>query len=357
MQIVARRKFSVLAQAEFRIPEEHAQRFLDKDCGTIMFVGDNPFIRKVTVGVGTPLYYRIGKFDKQLKGGFFHGWNITYKYTRAELAAGEMFHLRISAVFEPAGEECGTLYGGSDGCRICGGGFEQLNELRLDLRRVPKKKDIARTIADEWIVSERLADIMAKAGLTGYELHPVKQRPFFNDAPLVLHRVPSGRVLLERAKPTGLDLNSRQFCQWLWAPEQKDLTEKAEAENLERLARRYAASIPPRPWFQLAITAQRVPMVPPSHFGINPFNDDLDGEYRCLHGAEKDHVAGLNRLSEVFVDGSAWDGSDITCTTQLVGTRRGLLRPSPLILISPRFRRLLQENNIKGFREEVVYLR
>ncbi len=91
--------------------------------------------------------------------------------------------------------------------------------------------------------------------------------------------------------------------------------------------------------------------------GIHPFDEDVKGQNRCLYAGKKDHVAGLNRLSEVFVARSAWDGSDITCTEQLVGVRGGVLRPAPLILISPRFRRLLVENNVKGFREEVAYLR
>jgi len=347
----------MIEMAEFRVPEEHAVKFLEDGCGTVMYVGPMPFVRKVTVSVGAPLYKFIGDLNQRFHGTFFHGWSLTRTYTEAEITAAQIFYLEMSAVFEPEGEACGTLYDESGACPLCGGGYRQVNDLHLDLRRVPKKKDIARTIADEWIVSERLAGLMTEARISGCDLRPVRQKAFFGDAPLDLRRVPSGRVSLERAQVLDLELNSPEFSQWLWAPEQRDLTEKAEAENLERLKKRYAASNKPGKWFQLVIKSPPVSLVPPTRLGIHPFEEDIEGRNRCLYAGQKDHVAGLNRLSEVSIAGSAWDGSDIICTEQLVGVKRGILRPVPLLVISPRLRRLLIEHKVKGFREEVAYLR
>jgi hypothetical protein len=47
----------------------------------------------------------------------------------------------------------------------------QVGPLRLDLRRAPKSKDIAQTIADdEWIVNQRLAELLIDARMTGFTL-------------------------------------------------------------------------------------------------------------------------------------------------------------------------------------------
>ena len=42
---------------------------------------------------------------------------------------------------------------------------------------------------------------------------------------------------------------------------------------------------------------------------------------------------------------------------QFLGARRGLLRPERLMLISPRLRRLIEEERLKGFEFEVAYLK
>ncbi len=68
------------------------------------------------------------------------------------------------------------------------------------------------------------------------------------------------------------------------------------------------------------------------------------------------HVSGLNLLSEVWVPRAAWDGSDIVCTKDLVGVRRGVPVPAPLLLISPRLWRLLEVEQIKGYEVEVAHL-
>jgi hypothetical protein len=54
-------------------------------------------------------------------------------------------------------------------------GARQTSELVLDLRRVPKSTDFARTIADELIISTRLVEAMTARGITGAEFRPVRQ--------------------------------------------------------------------------------------------------------------------------------------------------------------------------------------
>ena len=49
-------------------------------------------------------------------------------------------------------------------------------------------------------------------------------------------------------------------------------------------------------------------------------------------------------------------GSDIVCTRQFIGGGAGVLRPSRLILISPRFWRLLRAESVKGAFVEVADL-
>jgi len=95
-----------------------------------------------------------------------------------------------------------------------------------------------------------------------------------------------------------------------------------------------------------------VPLDARSQCGVRPFDPDAEGRYRCPLG----HVAGLARLSEVFVSRAGWDGSDVACTTEMVGTRRGVLVPAPLLLISPKFYRLLRDGGVKGYRIEVARL-
>ena len=105
-------------------------------------------------------------------------------------------------------------------------------------------------------------------------------------------------------------------------------------------------------WYQPVIVSRRVSVAAPTRFGINPFDEDPEGECRCPLG----HVKGLSLLSEVSVSRESWDGSDVSCTAEMVGVRRGLLRPKPLILVSRRFREVLGKVEGKGYDIEVAHL-
>lgn len=92
-------------------------------------------------------------------------------YTAADLQSAEVLRLSIAPHFEPAGEECGTIY--ETLCPYCNLG-RQMSDLILDLRRAPQHKDIAETIAWlEWIVSSRFVQVINQNRLSGIEFCPV----------------------------------------------------------------------------------------------------------------------------------------------------------------------------------------
>jgi hypothetical protein len=86
--------------------------------------------------------------------------------------------------------------------------------------------------------------------------------------------------------------------------------------------------------------------------GINPFDDDSKGECRCPLG----DLIGLNLLSEVSISATSRGDADIVASRQFIGVRRGLLRPRRVILISPRVRRLIESEKLKGVKIEVAHL-
>ena len=225
----------------------------------------------------------------------YFAW-VRRRYTPEELAEAELLRLEITRAFEPIGEECGTKYDRSAACPHCGAGRKQVSDLHLQLRRVyqgwpsipqARRTGIARTIAEEIVVSRDLADVITTEGVTGCELRPV-------------------RGCGENAKITPL-------------------------------------------WKQLWITGRAGRTVAPTEFGIHAFDPDPAGEYRCPLG----HVSGLNLISEVYIERSQWDGSDIAATENLT---TGTMNRLPMILISPRFYRLLDEHKFKGFKVEVAHL-
>lgn len=276
---------------EFRISEKRASQVLLPSIGKKL----SDVVRKVDIKSGDPLYVHLGELDRSFRekgeGTLIYSWMPHRRYSVKEIAVAELFQFKITAFFEPDGSQCGTTYDESSVCPSCGAGRRLVGELILDLGKAPKTKDFAQTIAgDEWIVSERLVELLEAHGMTGATFEPVKS-----------------------AKK-----------------------------------RREGSPI----WYRLAVSATPVDVAASTRFGIDPFDDDPAGRYRCPEG----HVAGLNILSELSVARGSWDGADIVVTRQAVGSRQGVLVPSPLIVISPRLRQLLIEHDIKGFKTEVAYL-
>jgi hypothetical protein len=271
---------------EFRVPAGHADKFLEPELGTML--GDS--VRKIVLPMEDPRVKLIADLDREFvkKGRAFFTYSyISRHYTRKELEAAELLLLLIRPTFEPPGEMCGTEYDDAAACPHCGAGAPQLTDLHLDVRRIPKKKDLAVTIAGEVVVSARLVSALLKHGITGAEYRPVKHK--------------TGKLAEE--------------------------------------------------WRQLVVVSKPVDIVPPTRVGDDPFDLDERGRHRC----PRKHVAGLNRLSELWLKRSGYDGIDWVRARQLIGARQGVLRPREQLLISPRLYRLLLELKAKSFDIEVAY--
>jgi hypothetical protein len=291
----------VKTTVEFRLFERKAKEFLPTSVGQLL----GGSVRVVKVSPGDPIYQLIGSADTDLRhrtGRTVIGsWQIRRTYSRREFAAAELLRADIVTVFEPPGELTGTAYDEGPACPICGAGRVQTTPLTLDLRhvqpgrdidtqRVPRSKDIAKTIADEVVVSSRLAAILRE--YTGGDLGPV------------------------------IDWRRKQL-----SPD----------------------------WFQLGVSAPPVEVVTPTQYGIDPFDLDEAGEYRCPLG----HTAGLNLLTELTLARSSWTGADFVATRHLTGKRSpsgGVLVPAPDYLVSQRLYQRLVAEDIKGFRFEVAHL-
>ncbi len=283
---------------EFRIPEENAQEYLGTSVGVPLGI-----VRKVVVATDDPLFQRICELDREFQRAsdgrdfFFFGWNPHRRYTKAELNAADAFTLIIKRTFEPPGEECGTVYGESTACELCGSGATQRTDLILDPRSLARADkynlSIARTIADEVVVSENFVEFFESGSFTGAVFRLVRRR---GNPSTVL----SG-------------------------------------------------------WQQLYETSQLLNIVPPTQTCVSPSTGDEHGEYRCPFG----HTIGLNLISELWVSKEDFESCncDIAFTRQHVGTRRGLLRPRPMLLVSPRLWRAMEESGLKGFDVEVAHLK
>ena len=275
--------------SEFRVQEQHASRLFGpsegKRLGWTKQFGDKfVTVRKVELTADDPKFKRVGELNDLLKkqphGFFFAGWIIRRRYSADDVRQAKLFLLCRIATFEPAGEECGTQYDESSACPSCKSGAKQVSPLFLDWKRIPKSKDIARTIAGEIVVSKRMVELFESHSITGAKFGPVCNRP--------------------------------------------------------------ATSAESKDWFQLLVESSDAEVVPPTKMGVNPFDEDTAGHYRCSHG----DLIGLARLSEVSINRSSYNGSDIVASRQFVGTRRGLLRPERFLLVSPKLQQVIREGKL-----------
>jgi len=289
---------------EFRVREKYASRIFEPGEGIRLSLGkkgrklpkafEELGVRQIEISPTDSRFSDIGTLNASLKAcgdWFFAGWNVRRLYTTEELSNAELFLLCKITTFEPAGEQRGTKYDESKACIQCGAGATQISPLFLDWKRLPKGKDIARTIAGEVVVSRRTTKIFQDYSITGVEFRPLRHSP--------------------------------------------------------------ASSAESKDWFQLTVTSSDTEVVPPTRTGVDPFDNDVPSQYRCPAG----HLIGLARLSEAWVSRSSYAGFDAVASRQFLGARRGLLRPERLLLISPRLRRLIAEQQLKGFDFEVAYLK
>lgn len=338
---------------EFRVDADFSSRLFGHDeCKDI----GSQIVHLVEVASDDPRLSKIGEMQRLIKEefnrSFFYGWHIKRQYSKHEIENANLLSLWILSVFEPAGEMCGTQYDEVTACPECGSGAIQTSDLRLDLRKAPRGKEIACTIADEVVVSQRLAELMLDAGLTGFELRPVRHKARYEDDPLDLHKVPAGREILRKAEAENFPHPTGEFYVWLNRAENHDLLIKAQAEYVSLRNKKMNKGKPLPVWYQFIPTSAEAEIVPPTRIGINPFDEDPKGEYRCSRG----DLIGLNLLSEVSIAKASYNGADVTASCQFIGVRRGLLRPRRIILISPKMYRLLESENVKGVKTEIVHI-
>jgi len=274
---------------EFRIPGDHAERYLPPGCGKDLMDG---FVRKVVLDSRDPLVSEIARLEKQFVAEgtvFFLWWDIRRHYSRHELDSAELFFVFAKRVFEPAGEQCGTLYDESNACPECGAGAVQTTPLFLNGSRIPRNVNFAGTIAREFVVSSRVVDFFHENGLRGAEFEPIR------------------------------------------------LSNKG--------------GIPSENHFQMNIVGPRIELdVTRTKTGGKLF--DESGYGRCSQG----HVAGLNLLSEVTVLRQSLPDADMIATRQMIGDRGGVIRPRPLLLLSPKAWKAIEAAKLGGLTVEVAHL-
>lgn len=302
---------------EFRVDEDFASKLFGDDEGEKLGI-----VRKILISTSDPRFPKIGELQENLRRTtnrpFFYGWDIRRSYSKQELEMASVFLLFITTLFEPAGEECGTEYDEAYACHKCYSGARQVTDLFLDWRRIPKKKDIAVTIAGEIVVSHRVMDLFLKHNIEGAEFLPVRQK------------------------------------------------HDPHSESKE--------------WYQLSVKSVSAEVVPPTIVGSGLFDYDEEGKHhtdvpkkiavgdyvQLLHPFDGERcptgdLLGLNLISEVSLNRGSYNGADIFSSKQFVGTRRGLIRPQRLIFISQKLYRLIEQerqngNGIKGVRFEVAHL-
>ena len=102
--------------------------------------------------------------------------------------------------------------------------------------------------------------------------------------------------------------------------------------------------------FQMSIDGRCAELDATTRAGEDPF--DQGGYGRCPTG----DVIGLNLLSPVVVAALGDDAPDVMASSELVGVRRGLLRPRPLLLVSACVWDAMAAAKLNGFGHEIAYV-
>jgi hypothetical protein len=288
---------------EFRIFDDY-YHLLSKPNNAVF----NGAVYVIKVEKGDRTFEEIRQLSSDVKQKYnkhFFGYsNIKRKYGKKEIDTATLFQIKIKTTFEPAGEECGTIYDETIACEICGANRKQIGSLKLKKGTIPKK-DIARTIAGEIVVSERFKKAFELRNLKGLELLPVEfakgksdyyQIIALNELELTINTVAGGDIF---------DIG---------------------AEGSE--AYEFTVSGGHKVKFEREV-------------------------YKCPKG----HTIGLNLLSEAYVSSSpSINDYDFFSSKQKIGVKRGLLRPEPLYLCSPTFRKVVEEEKLSGFEFEIAHI-
>lgn len=97
-------------------------------------------------------------------------------YTRKELDTLEWLNLRIATAGLSGGANFDQPYDHSKACKECGAGAKPIPPIIADLPRMGKKKIDATANDGLLIITQELGAAIETAGLTGFELLPVRRR-------------------------------------------------------------------------------------------------------------------------------------------------------------------------------------
>ncbi len=255
---------------------------------------------RIEVDTSSPMYEEIQRANhyvrKELKDVFFFGWNYKRIYTEEELRNARLFKMSVRKYFEPCGRDCGTVYDTSHVCEICKSGERQVSPLYTRKGSYLNNRDVASTISYEIVVRKRFVEFVKDYSLQGLSFGPVY------------------------------------------------------------VGKRLSSDI-----FQLMIQGCELDFSERSVFGVRPFDyserctsgpKPFNGEvYKCPKG---DNL-GFNLLSEAFVkDCDDIEKYDFFISRQTIGVYRGLINQRHILFCSPRMRRLILENKIRGFDFEIA---
>lgn len=282
---------------ELRINYDYAHLLFKADEGKNLGTS----VKVVEISKEDPRYSQVPIISEEIKKkydrGFFFGWQIKRRYSKKELDTATLLHLKIKTVFEPTGEECGTLYDETAACEICGANRKQASPLTLKKGTIPKK-DIARTIGGEVVVSEKFVNAARQRNLKGLQLSPINVEKYY----------------------------------------------QLTADTAVELSHRTVAGVDPWDFSE----------------GSNGIEFTVSGGYpvkfeKEVYKCPKGDTIGLNLLSEAYILNSpSINESDFLVSKQKIGVKRGLLRPEPIYFCSPAFRKMIEEEKLSGFEFEIT---
>lgn len=202
----------------------------------------------------------------------------------------QLFHLSMGR-FHTAGEECGTKYDETTACPICGANAKQVTPLHLYKNKIPKR-DIAKSLGGEMIVSDRFVEAVKARGLKGLFFSPVY----------------SGKNKLEHVFQLTAEKEIELSDKTIVGCDPFDLTTESEDRD---------------------------------------FCGDMTQSPKVVYKCPNGDTIGLNIISEAYVLDSPLIGEyDFIASRQRIGARRGLSRPEPVYFVSPAFREMLIEEKL-----------
>ena len=223
----------------------------------------------------------------------YYDSTIIRKYTKREIENAELFTMEVKKSSDALCEEIDTLYDDSCQCPICGSGGRQISPLYLKKKNYFNNREAIRTYTPEIFVSKKFVDFVNDNNLKGLSFGDIYYgKRLSND----------GKQLLME----GCELN----------------------------------------------------ISPMTKFGVDLFNDSEDcPEYGCVYKCPTRDNLGFRCLSEVYVDYSPLISQyDFFISKQTCGLRMGTYRPAHILFCSPRMKKLIEEQHIKGFNFEIAHI-